>query len=129
MVRQMYTGWPKFAARADHGVLIRCSVHAQVFMTFLLVMTVYAAAVVKPGHGNTAPLAIGLSLYAAALTGETLLGKDGVVHVHTVLMHMACQTAPLDAPVITCSAALAWSNSVSVSNTFAATTQDPKLLC
>lgn len=42
----------------------------QVFMTFLLVMTVYAAAVAKPGHGNTAPLAIGLSLYAAALTGE-----------------------------------------------------------
>jgi hypothetical protein len=32
-------------------------------------MTVYAAAVAKPGHGNTAPLAIGLSLYAAALTG------------------------------------------------------------
>lgn len=39
-------------------------------MTFLLVITVYAAAVAKPGHGNTAPLAIGLSLYAAALTGE-----------------------------------------------------------
>lgn len=33
-------------------------------------MTVYAAAVAKPGHGNTAPLAIGLSLYAAALTGK-----------------------------------------------------------
>lgn len=42
----------------------------EVCMTFLLVMTVYAAAVAKPGHGNTAPLAIGLSLYAAALTGE-----------------------------------------------------------
>jgi aquaporin TIP len=40
-------------------------------MTFLLVMTVYAAAVAKPGHGNTAPLAIGLSLYAAALTGAS----------------------------------------------------------
>ena len=40
--------------------------------TFLLVMTVYAAAVAKPGHGNTAPLAIGLSLYAAALTGDLL---------------------------------------------------------
>lgn len=38
-------------------------------MTFLLVMTVYAAAVAKPGHGNTAPLAIGLSLYAAAISG------------------------------------------------------------
>ena len=49
--------------------------HAEVFgwevmMTFLLVCTVYAAAVAKPGHGNTAPLAIGLALYAAALTGE-----------------------------------------------------------
>lgn len=55
--------------------LVVCHMHdaaalLQVFMTFLLVMTVYAAAVAKPGHGNTAPLAIGLSLYAAALTGE-----------------------------------------------------------
>ena len=49
-----------------------CLLVPQVFMTFLLVMTVYAAAVSKPGHGNTAPLAIGLSLYAAALTGEPL---------------------------------------------------------
>lgn len=38
-------------------------------MTFLLVVTVYAAAVSKPGMGNTAPLAIGLSLYAAAISG------------------------------------------------------------
>jgi aquaporin TIP len=50
-----------------------CLLFVQVFMTFLLVMTVYAAAVVKPGHGNTAPLAIGLSLYAAALTGGGML--------------------------------------------------------
>lgn len=42
----------------------------EVMMTFLLVMTVYAAAVAKPGHGNTAPLAIGLSLYAAAISGR-----------------------------------------------------------
>jgi aquaporin TIP len=41
-------------------------------MTFLLVMTVYAAAVAKPGHGNTAPLAIGLSLYAAAISGTQM---------------------------------------------------------
>jgi aquaporin TIP len=41
----------------------------ETMMTFLLVMTVYAAAVAKPGHGNTAPLAIGLSLYAAAISG------------------------------------------------------------
>lgn len=39
-------------------------------MTFLLVVTVYAAAVSKPGMGNTAPLAIGLSLYAAAISGR-----------------------------------------------------------
>ncbi|KAI8474275.1 MAG: putative aquaporin [Monoraphidium minutum] len=45
-------------------------------MTFLLVMTVYAAAVAKPGHGNTAPLAIGLSLYAAALTGGPYTGAS-----------------------------------------------------
>jgi hypothetical protein len=45
----------------------------ETMMTFLLVMTVYAAAVAKPGHGNTAPLAIGLSLYAAAISGTKLL--------------------------------------------------------
>jgi aquaporin TIP len=45
-------------------------------MTFLLVLTVYAAAVAKPGHGNTAPLAIGLSLYAAALTGGPYTGAS-----------------------------------------------------
>lgn len=39
-------------------------------------MTVYAAAVAKPGHGNTAPLAIGLSLYAAALTGGPYTGAS-----------------------------------------------------
>uniref|UniRef100_A0A383W8G4 Aquaporin n=1 Tax=Tetradesmus obliquus TaxID=3088 RepID=A0A383W8G4_TETOB len=48
----------------------------EVFMTFLLVATVYAAAVAKPGHGNTAPLAIGLSLYAAALTGGPYTGAS-----------------------------------------------------
>lgn len=53
------------------GALTGCNAAVQVFMTFLLVATVYAAAVAKPGHGNTAPLAIGLSLYAAALTGES----------------------------------------------------------
>jgi aquaporin TIP len=51
-------------------------------MTFLLVMTVYAAAVVKPGHGNTAPLAIGLSLYAAALTGARK-----IAHVPSPSLH------------------------------------------
>jgi len=45
-------------------------------MTFLLVLTVYAAAVTKPGHGNAAPLAIGLSLYAAALTGGPFTGAS-----------------------------------------------------
>jgi glycerol uptake facilitator-like aquaporin len=45
----------------------------EAMMTFLLVCTVYAAAVTKPGHGNTAPLAIGLALYAAALTGTAFM--------------------------------------------------------
>mmetsp|Transcript_20188 Transcript_20188/g.44007 ORF Transcript_20188/g.44007 Transcript_20188/m.44007 type:complete len:302 (-) Transcript_20188:579-1484(-) len=48
----------------------------EVMMTFLLVMTVYAAAVAKPGHGNTAPLAIGLSLYAAAISGGPYTGAS-----------------------------------------------------
>lgn len=61
-------------ACADVGA---CS-PVQVFMTFLLVMTVYAAAVAKPGHGNTAPLAIGLSLYAAALTGASRQARQHV---------------------------------------------------
>ena len=63
-------------------------------MTFLLVMTVYAAAVVKPGHGNTAPLAIGLALYAAALTGELVAsGKSGEMLPCTLGQPMAdCRT-------------------------------------
>jgi glycerol uptake facilitator-like aquaporin len=56
---------------AAHGCPTAASRLLQVMMTFLLIMTVYASAVSKPGHGNTAPLAIGLSLYAAALTGES----------------------------------------------------------
>ncbi|GLI61302.1 hypothetical protein VaNZ11_003656 [Volvox africanus] len=48
----------------------------ETMMTFLLVMTVYAAAVAKPGHGNTAPLAIGLSLYAAAISGGPYTGAS-----------------------------------------------------
>lgn len=63
----------KPACQHDSVMSHACLLFVQVFMTFLLVMTVYAAAVVKPGHGNTAPLAIGLSLYAAALTGGGML--------------------------------------------------------
>lgn len=48
----------------------------EMMMTFLLVMTVYASAVAKPGHGNTAPLAIGLSLYAAAISGGPYTGAS-----------------------------------------------------
>lgn len=48
----------------------------ETMMTFLLVMTVYASAVAKPGHGNTAPLAIGLSLYAAAISGGPYTGAS-----------------------------------------------------
>lgn len=77
MLSLQSSGSPTASALCMHGVAYcacaavgACS-PAQVFMTFLLVMTVYAAAVAKPGHGNTAPLAIGLSLYAAALTGAS----------------------------------------------------------
>nr|ART66197.1 MIP1 [Chlamydomonas sp. ICE-L] len=48
----------------------------ELMMTFLLVMTVYASAVATPGHGNTAPLAIGLSLYAAAISGGPYTGAS-----------------------------------------------------
>lgn len=48
----------------------------ETMMTFSLVMTVYASAVSKPGHGNTAPLAIGLSLYAAAISGGPYTGAS-----------------------------------------------------
>lgn len=56
-------------------------------MTFFLVMTVYASAVARPNHGNTAPLAIGLSLYASALSGgDRLLGAS---RGHKVFCSMA----------------------------------------
>jgi hypothetical protein len=72
-------------------------------MTFLLVATVYAAAVAKPGHGNTAPLAIGLSLYAAALTGELLwqqpahvdlgmVANSQTVYAHNALLLLQLQS-------------------------------------
>uniref|UniRef100_A0A7S0Y899 Aquaporin n=1 Tax=Polytomella parva TaxID=51329 RepID=A0A7S0Y899_9CHLO len=48
----------------------------ETMMTFLLVLTVYASAVAKPGHGNTAPLAIGLSLYASAISGGQYTGAS-----------------------------------------------------
>lgn len=39
-------------------------------MTFVLVSTVYAVAVTKPGHGNIGPLAVGFSLFASAFIGK-----------------------------------------------------------
>lgn len=61
-------------------------------MTFFLVMTVYASAVARPNHGNTAPLAIGLSLYASALSGgDRLLG---IAWAQGLLQHgIRCSTA------------------------------------
>ncbi len=61
----------------------------ETMMTFLLVMTVYAAAVAKPGHGNAAPLAIGLSLYAAAISG---MHTESHTHTHTHTIHTGKQT-------------------------------------
>lgn len=48
----------------------------EALMTMLLVLTVYGTAACKPGHGSLAPLAIGLSLYAAALTGGPYTGAS-----------------------------------------------------
>ena len=42
----------------------------ELIMTFVLVSTVYAVAVTKPGHGNIGPLAVGFSLFASAFIGE-----------------------------------------------------------
>ena len=42
----------------------------EMIMTFVLVSTVYAVAVTKPGHGNIGPLAVGFSLFASAFIGE-----------------------------------------------------------
>jgi hypothetical protein len=39
-------------------------------MTFVLISTVYACGVTKPGHGSLTPLAVGLSLVACAGVGE-----------------------------------------------------------
>ena len=39
-------------------------------MTFVLISTVYACGVNKPGHGSLTPLAVGLSLVACAGVGE-----------------------------------------------------------
>lgn len=44
----------------------------ELIMTFVLVSTVYAVAVTKPGHGNIGPLAVGFSLFASAFIGEFL---------------------------------------------------------
>ena len=42
----------------------------ELIMTFVLVSTVYAVAVTKPGHGNIGPLAVGFSLFASAFIGK-----------------------------------------------------------
>lgn len=44
----------------------------EMIMTFVLVSTVYAVAVTKPGHGNIGPLAVGFSLFASAFIGELM---------------------------------------------------------
>ena len=42
----------------------------ELIMTFVLVSTVYAVAVTRPGHGNIGPLAVGFSLFASAFIGR-----------------------------------------------------------
>lgn len=46
----------------------------ETIMTFLLVVTVYSVAVGEPSFGIIGPLAIGLALFAAALTGGGYTG-------------------------------------------------------
>ncbi|DBB12410.1 hypothetical protein WJX82_007201 [Trebouxia sp. C0006] len=46
----------------------------EMIMTFVLVSTVYAVAVTKPGHGNIGPLAVGFSLFASAFIGGQFTG-------------------------------------------------------
>lgn len=43
-------------------------------MTFILISTVYACGIAKPGHGSFTPLAVGLSLLACAGTGGIYTG-------------------------------------------------------
>jgi hypothetical protein len=58
-------------------------------------MTVYASAVIKPGHGNTAPLAIGLSLYAAAISGLCVWRGDTHTHMFRNAQSLAHAHAPM----------------------------------
>lgn len=48
----------------------------ELIMTFVLVSTVYAVAVTKPGHGNIGPLAVGFSLFASAFIGKQSYPSD-----------------------------------------------------
>lgn len=48
----------------------------EAIMTFLLVATVYSVAVGEPSFGIIGPLAIGLSLFAAAITGGGFTGAS-----------------------------------------------------
>lgn len=48
----------------------------ELIMTFVLVSTVYAVAVTKPGHGNIGPLAVGFSLFASAFIGKQSCTSD-----------------------------------------------------
>jgi len=59
---------------------------AQTIMTFTLVMVVYATAIIKPGHGNIAPLAIGFALFASAFVGVRNVTRAG----HSTLLAPAC---------------------------------------
>ena len=61
----------------------------ELIMTFVLVSTVYAVAVTKPGHGNIGPLAVGFSLFASAFIGEPQ-------HHHTILCSLPAPTLPVD---------------------------------
>jgi len=61
---------------APHGINLAQAFGWEVMMTFLLVVTIYSVAVGEPSFGNMAPLAIGLALFAAAITGGGFTGAS-----------------------------------------------------
>jgi aquaporin TIP len=59
---------------APNGISLGQAFGWEAIMTFLLVVTIYSVAVGQPDFGVMGPLAIGLALFAAALTGGGFTG-------------------------------------------------------
>lgn len=68
-------------------------------MTFLLVVTIYSVAVGEPSFGIIGPLAIGMALFAAALTGGGFTGaalNPARVLGRLYVYHHACTIRSVD---------------------------------